>query len=442
LIDRLEALERREIRKLMIFMPPGSAKSTYASVEFPPWYMGRRPKENVIAASHGEELAEDFGRKCRNIVADPRYALLWGHGLAEDQGAARRWANTEGGQYYAVGVGSSVTGRRGDLGLIDDPVKGQVAADSETEREKAWKWYQSDFLTRLKPGAAQIIIMTRWHEDDLAGRILKQQPGQWEVICLPMEAGDKDPLGRAKGERLWSDYFTDDMVQQAKLNPRTWGALYQQNPTPEEGTFFKREWFKFYKEAPKGVNKYLSSDFAVTEDGGDDTEIGIHGIAENRDLYLCLDGWGGQKSPDKWFDEYLTLVARHKTLCEFNEGGVIRRSIEAFLTNRRRERGVYGRCEWINPIGDKAARARSLQGMAAAGKVYLPDNEYGHRVLSDLLKFPASDKDHTVDMCGLMARALDEAHPGVVPAPVNTQKKDRWANDDDEETDTTNWKVA
>lgn len=422
-------------------MPPGSAKSTYASVEFPAWYLGRRPQENIIAASHTQELAEHFGRQVRNIIAGPDYKILWGSTLSDDSRSVGRWATSEGGMYFGVGVGSSVTGRRGNLGLIDDPVKGKEAADSKAEKEKTWNWYITDFLTRLKPDAVQVIIQTRWSEDDLAGRILDREYSQWEVLSLPMEAQDNDPLGRKVGERLWSDYFTDEMVQQAKRDPRSWSALYQQNPTPDEGTYFKREWFKWYTKPPANAHKYLSSDFAVNEDeDADSTEIGIHSVIPDGDLYACVDGWGGKKAADIWIEEYLTLVERHKTLCEFNEAGVIRRSIEPFLKKRRQERKVFGRCEWITSIADKAARARSLQSMAACGRVWLPDNEYGNRVLADLLKFPAGADDDTVDMLGLMARAIDQAHPGIAPpAKLGPKPRDRYGFDDEP---LPNWKTA
>jgi len=150
LIDHLERVERGEINRLMIFMPPGSAKSTYASVLFPPWYLGRNPKNNIITASHTAELAENFGRKVRNIVGSQEFNSVFKFGLMGDSKAAGRWGVETGGEYFAVGVGGSVTGRRADLGLIDDPVKSREDADSETIRNKTWDWYLSDFRTRLK----------------------------------------------------------------------------------------------------------------------------------------------------------------------------------------------------------------------------------------------------------------------------------------------------
>ena len=154
-------------------MPPGSAKSTYASIRFPAYYLGRLPEKSIIATSYGDTLATSFGRKVRNLVATREYGVLFEDvTLSEDSRAKGEWETSSGGSYFAAGVGSGITGRRGDLGLIDDPVKGRQEADSETVRQSVWDWFKSDFLTRLKPGAAQIIIQTRWHEDDLSGRLL------------------------------------------------------------------------------------------------------------------------------------------------------------------------------------------------------------------------------------------------------------------------------
>ena len=176
LISKLEAVERGEIRRLMVFMPPGSAKSTYASVVFPSWYLGRNPGNSIIHGSHTTELAERWGRRIRNTVNDPAYQNIFPNvALAQDSQAAGRWALANGGEYYAAGCGSAIVGFRADLGIIDDPIAGREQADSEREREKIKEWYRSDFYTRLKPNGAIVLIMQRWHEDDLAGWLLTEQ---------------------------------------------------------------------------------------------------------------------------------------------------------------------------------------------------------------------------------------------------------------------------
>ncbi len=444
LIEHLEALERRDFNRLMVFMPPGSAKSSYASVEFPPWYMGRRPTENVIAASHTAELAEHFGRQVRNICASEGYERLWNLGVSGDSSAAGRWANTKGGQYFAVGVGGSVTGRRGNFGLIDDPVKGKEAADSETDREKVWNWYITDFLTRLKPDAVQLLIMTRWHEDDLAGRILEREADKWKVLCLPMEATENDPLGRKLGERLWSTYFTTEMVETAKRDSRTWGALYQQNPTPDDGTFFKREWFKRWGVLPE-LHYYISSDHAPagTEDG-DFNCVRVWGIDKLGDLYL-IDGFRHQETMDKTCERALSLIAKYKPFAWFPEDDNNWKSVAPFVTKMMRERRIHCRLEPISPRGgDKAVKAQPFQSMASMGRVWLPQGPMGDDVLNQYLRFPAGKHDDEVDTAGTIGRALDQAHPAIVQAKKVEKPRDRWQEsfDRDEDDEVINWKVA
>lgn len=294
LIEKLEAVERGEIKRLMVFMPPGSAKSTYGSVLFPSWYLGRNKQKSVIAASHTSELSELFGRKVRNYVSGDEFGRVFGFGLAPDSQAAARWETAEGGQYFAVGVGGSVTGRRADLGIIDDPVKSREDADSETVREKVWEWYKADFFTRLKPGAAIVLIQTRWHEDDLAGKLLKdaKEGGEeWEVVSLSMEAEAADPLGRAEGELLWPEWFTPEMVAQAKRDPRNWLALYQQKPRPDGGGVFKREWVMHYEGSPADVsdstNRYLLVDAANEKRATNDyTAMWVIGLGTDRNYYV------------------------------------------------------------------------------------------------------------------------------------------------------------
>ena len=333
LIGYLEALERGEIERLMVLMPPGSAKSTYASVLFPPWFMGRNPSAAVLGVSNTTELAERFSRRARNLVAQPKYRNVFGFGVSEDTQSVGNWETGKGGEFFAAGVGSAIAGRRADLGLIDDPIKTREEADSERVRQKQWEWYVNDFSTRLKPGARQILIQTRWHQDDLGGRILEREESRWKVIKLPMVAVASDPLDRAIGDRLWPEWFTEEMITQAKLDTRSWNALYQQDPVPDEGDYFQREDLNEYIEIPKGCHIYGASDFAVSEGGGDYTEHGVFALDFNGDIYV-KDWWRGQNSPDIWIERFIDLVATHLPLCWFGESGVMKRAIEPFLRRR------------------------------------------------------------------------------------------------------------
>lgn len=386
------------------------------------------------------------------MVSLPEYRALFGTRLAQDSQAKGEWETDAGGSYFACGVGSGVTGRRADLGIIDDPVKGREEADSKLIRDKTWDWYLSDFLTRLKPGSAQIIIQTRWHVDDLAGRILPAGwngesgdfegfDGQtWRVICLQAQAGANDPLGRKPGEWLWPEWFTPMFWQETKEaqqagDVRNWSSLYQQVPEVESGVFFQRDWFNRYRigDQPKRLSVYGASDYAVTDLGGDFTEHGVGGFDENEDLWF-LDWWYAQTTADVWIEEELRLAGAHDPICWVAEGGVIRRSVEPFLRKAMRG-GNYLRTEWISSNRDKAANARSFQGLAAARKVWIPRTEWGDRLVEQLVRFvPNTDyQDDGVDVCGLFGRLLDQTYGPRFSKPEGKKQADPYGMEEDED---------
>lgn len=420
LIDALERAERNEpgYERLMVFMPPGSAKSTYASILFPPWFMGRNPQAAVLGVSNTTELAERFSRRARNIVGSPRFRNVFKFSCSDDRQAAGTWETERGGEFFAAGVGSAIAGRRADLGLIDDPIKTREEADSERIRQKQWDWYINDFLTRLKPGARQILIQTRWHEDDLGGRILEREAHRWHVIKVQMEARAGDPLNRHPGERLWPEWFTDDMVATAKLDNRAWNALYQQEPAPETGDYFKAEDFEEFSASPVQLHVYGSSDYAVTEGGGDYTVHTVCGLDTHGSIYV-LDCWMGHTASDEWIERQLDLILKWKPLCWFGESGPIKKAIEPFLKRRMEERQAFCRLEWLPSMNDKVTRARALQALAGMGKLYFPKAaDWRAEVWRQFMQFPAGKYDDAVDAIGLMARGLEFAHR---PEPVKVR---------------------
>jgi predicted phage terminase large subunit-like protein len=431
LIAALEAIERGDNDRLMIFMPPGSGKSIYASVAFPPWYLGRNSVKSIITASYGQRLSMRFGRKCRNIVARPRYGEIFGCGLAADSSAKDEWETSAGGEFTATSVDGAVTGRRGDLVVVDDPVKGRAEADSETVRETAWTWWVSDLRTRLKPGGAIVLIQTRWHEDDLAGRILppdyagesgmiRARDGElWQVISIRAEAEVGDPLGRSPGAFLWPEWFRADALAQEKIiqGPRNWAALYQQRPSPEEGDYFKKEWIRWYDKPPERstLRTYGSSDYAVTAEGGDFTVHGVAGVDPDDNIFI-LDWWRGQSASDVWVEAALDLMAHHKPLIWAEEQGQIIRGVGPFLDRRQRERRIYTYRRQYTSGHDKPTRAQSIRARMAMGKVYFPANEpWVNDLVSELLRFPAGKNDDQVDVLGLFGRMLDDLIAGDKP---------------------------
>src|SRR5438132_8998696 len=414
LIAQLEALERGEIERLMVLMPPGSAKSTYVSMLFPPWFMGRHPEAALLGVSNTTDLAERFSRRARNHVASPRYRNVFGFGVAEDSQAVGNWETERHGEFFAAGLGSAIVGRRAVLGLIDDPIKSREEADSDRVREKHWDWYVNDFTTRLKPGARQILIQTRWHEDDLGGRILEREVDRWRVVKLPMIAQAHDPLGRAVGERLWPEWFTEAMVMDARLDTRAWNALYQQDPAPEEGEYFERDSFEEYLEIPANLHRYGASDYAVTEGGGDFTEHGIFGLDFNDDLYV-LDWWRAQAASDEWIEKQCDLIAQHAPLIWFGESGPIRKAIEPFLKRRMIERRTPCRLEWLPSIAEKVVRARPFQARASMGKVFLPNHApWKRELMRQLMRVRTGNYDDGLDVCSMIGRGLESNRSTVI----------------------------
>lgn len=287
----LDRIEKSQSDRVMLLLPPGSAKSTYGSHLFPAYFFGRNPRASVIAASHTNEFADKWGRKVRNTVMDPQFAPLFDTRVADDSKAAGDWATRQGGAYFAVGAGARVQGRRADLMVIDDCFGSREDADSELIRDKLWDWWKFDLFPRLKPGGRVVLINTRYHEDDIAGRLLQHESARWEIIKIPMEAeeGEVDPLGRAPGERLWAEWFTEQMVQEAKSDPRGWTSLYQQRPAPIGGGELKKSWVQYYDTPDfKGMNKIILVDPAGgrKDKKSDYTAIWVVGLGEDENLYV------------------------------------------------------------------------------------------------------------------------------------------------------------
>jgi predicted phage terminase large subunit-like protein len=410
--EKLEAVERGEIDRLMIFMPPRHGKSELASKRFPAWYLGRNPDRQVIAASYNSDLATDFGRQVRNIFREQRFQNAFPEtSLAEDSQAANRWNTNKGGSYVAVGVGAAVTGRGAHVLLLDDLIKDREEADSENRRNLIWNWFTSTAYTRLMPGGAIVVIITRWHEDDIAGRLLEAEAkggDKWDKLILPAIMSD--------GSALWPDRYDIDALNRIKraIGPRDFSALYQQEPAPDEGTFFQRHWFERHGKIDEPHHFYLCSDYAVTDGDGDYTEHGVFAIGASGKIYQA-DWWHGQTSSDVWIDELLRLIKKWKPICAFGEAGVIQKAIEPMLRRRMIETGTRCRMEWLSSIHDKATRARGFQSRSAMGEVSLKDDDTGERVLNQLIAFPAGKHDDAVDVCGMIGRALDMAHPAIVP---------------------------
>jgi predicted phage terminase large subunit-like protein len=434
IIAGLEAITRGDIQNLLIFAPPGSAKSTYVSHLFPAWYMANHPAHNVLAATHSVEFAERWGRRVRNDIQE--HALVFGVEPDKANQAAARWALTAGGEYYGVGAGVGISGFRADLGIIDDPFGSREDAWSETVRQKRWEWYVSDFSARLKPKARRVIMHTRWHEEDIAGRVLEQVDRgiiKAEVINIPAIAGEKDILGRQPGEYLWDEpdgYDYGGYLRQRQLEetPMMWSALYQQSPAPEDGDYFKSDWLHPVDKLPDlaTMRVYGGSDMAVTSDGGDYTVFVVVGVAPDGKMYL-LDVWRRQASSNVWIEAFCSLVLKWKPMAWAEETGQIVSGVGPFITQRQRELKAYCVREQFPTRGDKAIRAQSIRGrMELDGLYYERNAPWFADLRSELLSFPAGKHDDQVDALGLVGQLLDKMVAGRAAKKVEPVRRDRW----------------
>ena len=422
IIDALERVERGECKRLMVFMPPRHGKSMLISEYFPAWFLGRRPGKNVITSSYSAELAEDFGRKVRNQLTDETWQAIFPHAQIDNRTAsASRIDMMQGGSYMAVGVGGSATGRGAHLFLIDDPVKGREEADSETYRRRAKDWYASVAYTRLQRGGAIIVIMTRWHEDDLAGWILNEHQHEgWEVLSLPAVADASDSLGRNKNEALWPDAFPLETLNTIKqtIGPREWLALYQQRPAPDEGAYFKREWFQFYDALPAHLRFYGASDYAVTADGGDYTVHVVAGVDPDDNIFV-VDMWRGQTDSLDWVEAFLVMLKAWKPQVWAEEQGVILKSLGPIIRKRLAEERLFSTYrKQFTSATDKPTRARSLQARMQMGKVFFPAvtaAPWMPDLWGEMLSFPAGKNDDQVDALALLARMMGEMEPASMP---------------------------
>jgi predicted phage terminase large subunit-like protein len=443
---KLEAVERGEIDRLMLMLPPRHGKSELASRHFPAWALGRRPERQFISVSATAELASDFGRDVRNIVGSPEFkALEFTTALAEDSQAKGKWHTNGGGVYFSIGIGGQVLGRGADMMLIDDPFATMEDAQSELQRKRVWEWYTGTAYNRLMPGGAIVIIGHRMHEGDLQGRLLDQQVAggdRWEVVELPAI--------QESGDALWPEQYSASALERIRLNtiPRFWSALYQQNPVPDDGDFFKAEWFRPVSRTPdrNELRIYGGSDYAVTSKGGDYTVHVVLGLDGDQNPYV-LDLWRKQASSDEWIDAWCDLVRKWKPLGWAEEQGQIKSGVGPFLEKRAMEKRAYTAREQFPTRGDKAIRAQSFRGLIATRGLRIPLNAVWRPDFeSELLRFPAGVHDDIVDACGLVGQLIDRMVGPKRVVPAIRPRRDAYDRRGDDDADKSfgaySWKVV
>ena len=294
-------VERGELDRVMILLPPRHGKTEEASVRFPSWFLGRNPSKRIIGCSYNDDLALEIGGKVRDIFAGEIHKSIFSNTpmrLTADTSAKRKWdieifvngkwIKSDGG-YVGAGVGGPITGRGAHVLLIDDPIKNWEEAESLIYRERVWKWYQSTAYTRLEKGGAVILILTPWHKDDLAGRLLKEQNNggdRWHVVRFPAIATE-DETHRKIGEALWPEKYSLTALERIKavVGSRAWNALYQMRPTEEEGDILKRRWFRFFshREGEHQI-RIQSWDTAFKEKKSQEDK-------QRKTAYSCCETW-------------------------------------------------------------------------------------------------------------------------------------------------------
>lgn len=419
ILQKMQECMETKHGRLMIMAPPGSAKSTYASVVAPTWYLGKEDNRRVILASYGDTLAKKMGRRTRQLLKAPETIGILQTELSKDSRAIDNFSLENGSEYIACGILGGVTGNRAHGLVIDDPVKGRQDADSPTVQRKTFEAYEDDLKTRLIPGGWIVIINTRWNEEDLCGKILpKSWSGEsgevecldgavWEVVCLQAECqnSETDPLGRKVGEMLWPDWFDDRHWNQFRLNRRTWSSLYQQIPAPAEGILFRKDDMMIYeaKDLPEDLRIIAAGDCAVTPDGGDWTEFGIVGIASDNSCYL-LDWWRGQVDSSVWVEKQIDMILEWSPLCWYAETGVIRRAMEMTIRRRMAQRSANCRLEYLPAVNNKEANAQAIIALSGSGKLFWPRAAWVAELQRQALVFPAGSPDDGVDVLGLLGR--------------------------------------
>jgi predicted phage terminase large subunit-like protein len=426
--QKLEKFEKDIIEKksprLMLFMPPRHGKSELASTQFPAWFLGRNPNKEIISCSYSATLAMSFSRKVRQLLRDPRYQSIFPNTeLGKDSQSTENWLTTEGGGYLASGVGGPITGRGAHALIIDDPVKNRAEAESASERERVWDWYSSTAYTRLAPGGGVLLILTRWHTDDLAGRLLAEMKAgrgdDWEIVVYPATAVH-DEKYRKVGEALHPERYDKKSLAMIKeaLTPRDWGALYQQDPSTEEGAILKRTlWNRWEDERPPTCEYVIqsydtaygqseSSDFTVITTWGlfkPDGNYSRHTLCEahgpdpmfNGDAthIILLDAVKGRYPFPELKDRAYMLNAFWKP-----ESIVVEAKAAGLpLIQEMRKMGIPVQPFTPSRGNDKMARVHSISDLFASGYVWAPRTAWADDLIEECHKFPAGKHDDQVD---------------------------------------------
>jgi len=417
LAEALERVERGETKRLIITMPPRHGKSELSSVRFPAWFLGRNPDKRFILISYAADLAHAHSRQVRNIVQDPVYKAAFPNvTLAGDSRSADAWdiAGHRGGM-KATGVGGPLTGHGAHLLLIDDPLKNREEADSALRRQNLWDWYTSTAYTRLEEGGAVVIVHTRWHEDDLTGRLLAAQgmdpaSDRWDLVTMPALSDD--------GVALWPEKYSaaDCRRIRATVGPRDWEAIYQGRPAPPEGAMFKRAWFQVRDRVPQDLETVRCWDLAASSSQTADYTVGARCGMDSQGNFWVLDIYRARQEWPATERDMAGIAATEP----YERWGVERAGFQLAVIQQMRRSSRFAQIaiSEIPADRDKVARARPWQTRAEAGQLFLLRAPWNMELISECCAFPAAAHDDQVDAVGMAYWMLTGGFAPVVDSLV------------------------
>lgn len=428
LINALEEVERGKIKKLMVFMPPQNGKSELVSVNFPPWFFGRNPRKSIIAASYNSELAVDFGRKARDIVASREYHnVFFETALKEDTKAAGHWTTNEGGEYTAVGIGGGTTGRHADIFIIDDPVKDLQEASSSVIQQRNIGWYRSVARTRLSSEGATILIQTRWSDADLAGQILETEK-DWTIINLAAIA-ERDEKFRKEGEALWPEQFPLAWLvkQKADMGPELFSALYQQQPIGEQSQVFNRSMFR-YREVVELEGRATRCFVTLDPAPGKSEKSDYVGVCVN---WVDAENMWNLKAYQVKFDSAQMINLLFKLYSETHfekvgiEQGMYTDVLKPFLDQEMVKRGIFFDVEELkHEQRSKELRIRGLSPRYNAHQIFHLKG-YCNDLEQQLLRFPKSVHDDVMDAVAYQSQIAEPPEGATAQIEIEDHRRQR-----------------